>query len=55
MRKQQLKELVGWIKGQIEFSTRLITEANDNNNYGKETHYKGVREAFQKMLNRLPR
>ncbi len=54
MKKQQFLNLVKWIKEQIEFADRLIDESKESKNYGKETLYSGMKEAYIKMLQQLP-
>ncbi len=53
MNKKQLQELRRWLNTKLSFINSIIEEAQSNHNYGRETQYVGMRQAYQDMLNKL--
>ena len=53
MDKDQLQLLIRWLNAQINHTNKTITEAHDANNFGRETQYEGMRDAFMRCLNKL--
>jgi len=55
MKRDQLMELKKWLQGQIQAANKVIYDAHDTHNYGREALYEGMRDAFMRCLNQLPR
>lgn len=53
MNKEQLQQMIKWLNQQIAYSNDTINEAHQCKNYGRETQFEGMREAFMKCLNKL--
>jgi hypothetical protein len=53
MNPDQLQQMIKWLNLQILHLTESIKEAHQTNNYGREIHYEGMRDAFQKFLNKF--
>jgi hypothetical protein len=53
MDKEQLQQMVKWLNQQIMYSNECMNEARQGKNYGRETQYEGMREAFARCLNKL--
>ncbi len=53
MNPEQLQQLIKWLNIQIVRLTESIQEAHQTNNYGRELQYQGMRDAFQKFLNKF--
>ena len=49
----QVEELTDWINIKLRFIDAIIKEARLSRNYGKETQYRGMREAYLEFLNKL--
>ncbi len=50
MPPEQLHQMVNWLNQQIGYLTKSIKEARQSNNYGRELHYEGMRDAFMIFL-----
>jgi hypothetical protein len=53
MNTEQLQEVVHWLNQQISHVNEAIQEAHRTNNFGRETQYEGMRDAFMRCLNKL--
>lgn len=53
MEKEKLQEVIQWLNAQISYANEAISEAHKTSNYGRETMYEGIRDAFMRCLNRL--
>lgn len=53
MNPDQLQQMIKWLNLQILHLTESIKEAHQTNNYGREIQYGGMRDAFQKFLNKF--
>lgn len=53
MNPEQLQEVVTWLNQQITHVNESILEAHRTNNWGRETQYEGMRDAFLRCLNKL--
>ena len=53
MKTEQLHEMVQWLNQQISHINQSINEAHKENNYGRESQYEGMRDAFMRCLNKL--
>jgi hypothetical protein len=53
MNSEQLQEVVQWLNQQILHVNEGIIEAHQTNNFGRETQYEGMRDAFVRCLNKL--
>lgn len=53
MNNEQLQTLIRWLTEQINHTNFVINEAHMHNNFGREAQYEGMRDAFQRCLNRL--
>ena len=53
MNKEQLQQMISWLNQQIMYSNECINQAHQGKNYGRETQYEGMRDAFSKCLNKL--
>lgn len=53
MSNDQLQTLIRWLTEQINQANCIISEAHMPNNFGKETQYEGMRDAFMRCLNKL--
>jgi hypothetical protein len=53
MEKEQLQTIIRWLNDQIRNSNMIIQEAYQTNNIGRGAQYEGMRDAFQRCLNRL--
>lgn len=53
MNKEQLEQMIKWLNQQITHSNDCIHEAHQEHNYGRETQYEGMRDAFARCLNKL--
>ena len=53
MNKEQLQQMIKWLNQQIAYSNECIQEAHQGKNYGRETQYEGMRDAFARCLNKL--
>ena len=51
MEKEQLQQLIRWLNEQIDYTNRVINESHQTNNYGRESQYEGMRDAFVRCLN----
>ena len=47
------EELVDWINNKLRYIDVVIQQAQEDSNYGKETQFKGMREAYQELLEKL--
>lgn len=50
MSPEQLQQMVSWLNLEIVRLNESINDAHQTNNYGRETQYEGMREAFKKFL-----
>lgn len=50
---KQMHELKQWITMRLEFIEQIIVEAQSCHNYGKETEYLGMKNAYKECLKRL--
>ncbi len=53
MNREQIQEVLKWLNDQIEYANESIHEAHQSRNYGRESQYEGVRDAFMRCLNKL--
>jgi hypothetical protein len=53
MKREQVQEVLKWLNDQIEYANESIQEAQQSRNYGRESHYEGIRDAFMRCLNKL--
>ncbi|MCW3102957.1 MAG: hypothetical protein JWO09_1397 [Bacteroidetes bacterium] len=53
MKPEQLQEMVQWLNQQIAHINHAINEAHNESNYGRESQYEGMRDAFMRCLNKL--
>lgn len=53
MKQDQIQEMITWLSDQIEYANEAIHEAHSTNNYGRESQYEGVRDAFMRCLNKI--
>jgi hypothetical protein len=53
MKPEQLQEMVQWLNQQIAHINNSINEAHTECNYGRESQYEGMRDAFMRCLNKL--
>lgn len=53
MKTPNTTALIQWLSKQIELANVLIEEAKITKNYGKQTHYSGMKQAYLEMLNKL--
>ena len=53
MNREQLHEMLTWLDDQISYANEAIHEAQATRNYGRESQYEGIRDAFTRCLNRL--
>ncbi|MCW3070696.1 MAG: hypothetical protein JWO44_586 [Bacteroidetes bacterium] len=45
--------MVQWLNQQIAHINHAINEAHNECNYGRESQYEGMRDAFMRCLNKL--
>jgi hypothetical protein len=53
MKPEQLQEMVQWLNQQIAHINHSINQAQLESNYGRESQYEGMRDAFMRCLNKL--
>jgi len=53
MNPQQIQQMVQWLNQQIIHSNESINEAHQTNNYGRESQFEGMRDAFMRCLKKL--
>lgn len=53
MKPEQLQEMVHWLNQQIAHINESLKQAQDANNYGRESQYEGMRDAFMRCLNKI--
>jgi len=53
MNREQLQEMVNWLSDQIDYANEAIHEAHNAHNYGRESQYEGIRDAFMRCLNKI--
>lgn len=53
MEKEQQQEFIRWLNVQINYTKDVINESHNSNNYGRESMYEGMRDAFLRCLNKL--
>lgn len=53
MSKKELQQMIDWIEARIRFVDKLITDARNTCNYGKEMHFSAQREVYHEMLEKL--
>jgi len=53
MSREELKNLISWIESKLQFADKLIKDAQDTKNYGKEMQFIAKREVYEEMLKRL--
>jgi len=53
MKQEHIQDLISWLQRQVEFSSEIINQARETQNYGKETQYEGMREAYLKCIKKL--
>ncbi|MEO6884225.1 MAG: hypothetical protein ABI199_09400 [Bacteroidia bacterium] len=53
MNSEKLQELIRWLNVQIHHANEVIEESQRNRNYGRESQYEGIRDAFMRCLNKL--
>lgn len=53
MNREELQEILKWLNDQIEYANEAIHESHQSHNYGRESQYEGIRDAFMRCLNKL--
>ncbi|HVA99023.1 MAG TPA: hypothetical protein VNG53_09015 [Bacteroidia bacterium] len=53
MKSEKLQELIRWLNDQINHANGVIEESQRNHNYGRESQYEGIRDAFMRCLNKV--
>ena len=53
MDTKQLQEFIRWLNNQINHSAEVIADSHNTSNYGRESMYEGMRDAFMRCLNKL--
>lgn len=53
MEKENMDELIRWLNCQISYTNEVIMESHKTNNFGRESMYEGMRDAFMRCLNKL--
>ena len=53
MSSEQIQTIIRWLNDQINLTNSRISEAHRTNNFGKETQFEGMRDAFMRCLNKL--
>lgn len=46
MENERLQQLIRWLNEQIAHTNLVINESHQTNNYGRESQYEGMRDAF---------
>ena len=55
MNPEKLHDFVNWLNGQVQHLSSAINDAHDDNNFGREAQFEGMRDAFMRCLNKLTR
>jgi hypothetical protein len=53
MKPEQLQEMVQWLNQQIVHINQSINKAHAESNYGRESQYEGMRDAFVRCLKKI--
>ncbi len=53
MKREELNKMITWIEARLSFMEKLIIEAQQTKNYGKEVHCVAQKEVYSEMLNKL--
>ncbi len=53
MKRDELEKIIKWVESRLSFMEKLIYEAQQTKNYGKEVHCVAQKEAYAEMLNKL--
>ncbi len=53
MKREELNKMITWIEARLAFMEKLINEARQTKNYGKEVHCVAQKEVYSEMLNKL--
>lgn len=53
MKREEIDELIQWLNSQISYTNEVIIESHESNNFGRESMYEGMRDAFLRCLNKL--
>lgn len=53
MDQEQLQQLLSWLNEQIRQSNRVVSDARQSHNYGREAMYEGMKEAYERCLGRI--
>jgi hypothetical protein len=53
MNPEQLQQMVSWLNQQLIHVNDSINEAHLTHNYGRETQFEGMRDAFMRCLNKI--
>lgn len=53
MKTNNTQNLEQWLNKQIEVAKSIIEESQITKNYGRQTHYSGMLQAYIEMLNKL--
>lgn len=53
MKREELDKMIKWVESRLSFMEKLINEAQQTKNYGKEVHCVAQKEVYSEMLNRL--
>lgn len=53
MDQEQLQQLLSWLNEQIRQSKRVMSEAQQTHNYGREAMYEGMKEAYERCLGHI--
>ena len=53
MKTDQVQDMIRWLNSQINHANEVIGESHQTSNYGRESMYEGMRDAFLRCLNKL--
>lgn len=53
MENERVQQLIRWLNEQIAHTNLVINESHQTNNYGRESQYEGMRDAFVRCLNMI--
>ncbi|MCC6690811.1 MAG: hypothetical protein IT235_04700 [Bacteroidia bacterium] len=53
MSSEKIQEMLNWLNDQIEYANEAIQESHLTHNYGRQSQYEGIRDAFMRCLNKL--
>lgn len=53
MTMKEKNKIILWVEGRLAFVEKLIEDAQNTSNYGKELHFSAQKEAYFAMLEKL--